>query len=321
MYFDVIAPATAPQIPPPNHNQPQPPRLDEVDHEIIAAFRKEGIYGDNPWSVFNKIVAAENPGSRADAQAMRRELWQRVKRLLRAGVLHRCRRNSVTTVKLAKLTARRRRRRWRGSTVNPRRTTTIEKTNIALHGKALPPISAPTPTPAIPAITKSAAVVAETRPEAPMVCDITTALVPLTDEQRQIIRQAATSLALLPRQQKRQWTGWLHSCHMWRGAPVILPGGQVARVYGILRGFVLIKKEPPLDGTCPFIGYEARQVRTWRNPSAVNLGMLKAGIKERPSERKKQAARRNGRMPVKAGSRPRGRPRKPRFWPTGSPPR
>jgi len=49
-------------------------------------------------------------------------------------------------------------------------------------------------------------------------------------------------------------------------------------------------------------------VRLFRHHSAIILGSLKAGKKERPSEAKANAARRNGLMPCRAGLR-RGRPR------------
>jgi hypothetical protein len=46
-----------------------------------------------------------------------------------------------------------------------------------------------------------------------------------------------------------------------------------------------------------------------KRPEAVLLGARKRGKRERPSEAKQAAARRNGASPVRPGSRPRGRPR------------
>jgi hypothetical protein len=55
--------------------------------------------------------------------------------------------------------------------------------------------------------------------------------------------------------------------------------------------------------------YEAAVIRRFKNPAAVLLGSRKRGIKERPSVTKASAARHNGNLPVRPGSRPRGRPK------------
>jgi len=54
---------------------------------------------------------------------------------------------------------------------------------------------------------------------------------------------------------------------------------------------------------------EATALTPYPLPEAVLLGSLKRGKWERASTAKAAASRRNGAMPVKPGSRPRGRPR------------
>lgn len=121
---------------------------------------------------------------------------------------------------------------------------------------------------------------------------------------------AAATLAKIPRNRKRPWTGWLGDHDLRKGDRVIAPDGDIRSVYGAVRGFIILWKNPvPLDGL-PADVYRAWQVRRHKNPNAVRLGAAKRGVTERRSLVKLEACRQNARKPAKAGSRRRGRPRK-----------
>ena len=129
---------------------------------------------------------------------------------------------------------------------------------------------------------------------------------------------AARALAKRPRRVKRKWSGFAQGERVWRNREIELPDGRRAFIYGALRGKVGWSLHPigmPMDndhlgnwGVSP-----QHAVRLVRNPNAQMLGRRKAGIRERPSAAKAEAARVNGQMPPRPGSRPRGRPRSTSF--------
>jgi hypothetical protein len=111
---------------------------------------------------------------------------------------------------------------------------------------------------------------------------------------------------------RRRWTGVVfNGRRAWVGQPVTLPNGSVAWVKEAEAGVVCVRTTVtnPLDGAVHDY-LEATALRPYRLPEAVLLGSLKRGKKERPSAVKAAASRRNGAMPPRPGSRPRGRPRK-----------
>lgn len=117
MIFDIVSPPSAPQIaapaPPP---APAPPKLDPLDRELMEAIRQAGQFGVHIWSVLDQVAAAQNPECRSDSRLLRLQLWERLRRLLRGGLLFRCRRNFVSATKLPKPPAARRRRARAGRT-------------------------------------------------------------------------------------------------------------------------------------------------------------------------------------------------------------
>lgn len=121
---------------------------------------------------------------------------------------------------------------------------------------------------------------------------------------------AASVLGSLLKKQKRKWTGWIGDKHFWRGRRVVLPGGQVAEVYGIVRGRLIAKWNDPhsLDPNKAAV-FNAHDIQVFRLPAAVALGRCKRGVQERPSALKADTSRINGYAPPRPGSRPRGRPR------------
>ena len=116
---------------------------------------------------------------------------------------------------------------------------------------------------------------------------------------------------------RRRWTGVVfNGRRAWIGLPVVLPGGSPGWVKQALAGMVCVRTTvtDPLDGAVhEYLG--AAALKPYRLPEAVLLGSLKRGKQERKSAIKAAASRRNGAMPPKPGSRPRGRPRKSRQAP------
>lgn len=112
------------------------------------------------------------------------------------------------------------------------------------------------------------------------------------------------------RRKPRRWTGYLaDGSRAWFGQRVLLPNGTVGFICAVLRDQAVVRWDDPhsLRGT-RFGRFNVVDVERYRLPAAVLLGRSKAGTKERPSERKAEAARINGRMPPGPG-KSRGRPR------------
>ena len=127
---------------------------------------------------------------------------------------------------------------------------------------------------------------------------------------------AARELGRRPRSGPKKWTGYVDPkdkrTRLWCGQKIILPDGQVAYVYGSRRGQVAWTFDSGrligfgIDDEWRWGVFLVQQIQVWKDPAAVLLGQSKAGVKERPSKRKREACRRNGSQPCKRGRR--GRP-------------
>jgi len=102
---------------------------------------------------------------------------------------------------------------------------------------------------------------------------------------------------------------------MWRDRPILLPDGRKAYTFGIRRSRIVWTLDAgrllgfwDSDDVWRWGVLPVEEVRVYKDPAAVLLGSCKRGVLERPSKRKKAACRHNGRMPVRPGRRPRGRP-------------
>jgi hypothetical protein len=126
---------------------------------------------------------------------------------------------------------------------------------------------------------------------------------------RRVVRQGADL---------RRWTGVVFDGkRAWVGQQVILPDQSVGWIKQAQAGMVCVRTcafEPEIGAVHDYM--EATALKPYRLPEAVLLGSLKRGKKERTSAVKAAASRRNGAMPPKPGSRPRGRPRKRKQEPT-----
>ena len=98
---------------------------------------------------------------------------------------------------------------------------------------------------------------------------------------------------------------------------VIVPDGQVRRIYGAVRGWVIVWKEPVPQSGLPAEIFKGADLMLHKNVDAVLLGSLKGGCKEEPSEKKRRACLLNACKPPRQGSRKGGRPRKlpQQHWP------
>ncbi len=139
----------------------------------------------------------------------------------------------------------------------------------------------------------------------------------LVDAARQEAEISMAGAALRQLRTKRQqpattkWTGRIgHGRRGFVGQAVVLPDRTLAKLLSARRGWAAVAWVDPFAVRSRRMGcIEAAVVQPFRHPAAVALGVRKKGVVERPSARKAEAARKNGRCPVRRGSRPRGRPR------------
>ena len=107
-----------------------------------------------------------------------------------------------------------------------------------------------------------------------------------------------------------RFTHRLHGKRVRAHQAVLLPDGREARLVASLKGTVVVCVGDVLRlDENEILRRREHELRLIKNSSAVALGRRKLGRRERPSERKADASRRNGACPVRPGSRPRGRPR------------
>lgn len=97
--------------------------------------------------------------------------------------------------------------------------------------------------------------------------------------------------------QPRRRTGKVHGQWMFRDRPIKLGNGRLVYIYAALRGRVAWNAAPGGEreigpGKCGVATVD--EVALAKLPAAVCLGRLKRGVRERPSELKAAAARRNG---------------------------
>ena len=239
------------------------PQHDAIDRGILEAVRESGVYGIPVWTLLNRAAASQSPSCRAAARSLRLASWARLRGLLKAGLVFRFRRTKVTAARLPRVTARRRRSQWAGSTLaEPAQ----ERTAISFNhlSPKLPDLSRPT-SGAPQALPK-----AQSAPSATEVV------------------QAASELARLPRSPRRKWTGWLSSgIRAYRGLAVRLSSGGQVYVFGVSRSKVIYMTHldaavgDPKELWQTWGVVDARSVEPVTSRPARLLGSLKAGRRER----------------------------------------
>ena len=317
----VIAPDTAPQHP---IQAPTIVRCRDTIPRTYGLWFERGILDEllengpaSVWGVVNALAHRDHPSNRQEERRVRLEYLSALKSLLRRGEVVRMGRTGIRLPPPESLTSKpnisighakagRSRRQY---TAAGKRTTGMELfqsarnqpkpenpaiTNSMLEGRkteSVPPKRSATPR-TVP------------RPEAKGGAQ------PAASSAQHDFRQAARALASWPRNQPREWTGFLCGSRCWRGRLLILPDGEIAPLLWASRGRVLLLNYRDLD-VRDYLLWSRRleaEVRLYHHPEAVILGSRKRGIKERASPLKAAAARRNSSLPPKPGSRPRGRP-------------
>jgi len=110
---------------------------------------------------------------------------------------------------------------------------------------------------------------------------------------------------------RRRYTGRIGNGRRgYAGQTVLLPNRTLGRLIAARRGWAAVAHVDPFSVRSSRITYvAAAEISPYKHPAAVALGRLKAGCREKPSDAKARACRRNGRCLPRAGSRARGRPR------------
>lgn len=291
MIYAFVAPENCPQVHATTPQPPPAPRLDPLDLAIQQEVQRHGRYGCLIWKALNAISRAQEPGGREEQRRFRVQLWHRLKGLLHRGILFRFGRKSVSSVKVPRERAvRRKRQSLAGSTIGETSQLPGAPSINYLSGKWF---KAPGLVPSRPV-------------DAPKT---------QTGVRQEDLSRAGRSLAKLPRKQPRKLTGLLHGRRCWRGQRILLPGGWQAFLWACKRGKVFWS----LDPNVILFGVPTAE-REWgvlaesgvtleMNAAAAILGQGKGGVKEAPSALKASAARANGCRPCRAGRR-RGRPRR-----------
>ncbi len=293
--IDIIAP---PQV--------YAPPLGGVQHplapEFLEAIRQRGPAPVALWKLINTLADTRQPDSRARRRCWRLRYWGACRELRKAKLLYR----HGPLVCLSDFATRPKPRSQGRRPSRPRNSEVHLLPTVGALASKTGGSNRVTATPRTPRIDPQAT-------EHELVAGNQTESVSSAEAKSAppSVAEAAAALARRPRKVERPWTGYLAGERIKRGWLVQVPSGEVLPVYIALRSkiFVALPDEPRYADRV-FDRYDADQVRRVKMPEAQLLGSLKAGIKERPSLRKQEAARANGRRPVRAGRRPRGRPRR-----------
>jgi hypothetical protein len=315
----LISPATTWQLPVALPKPPQPPPgLDRTALALFNALKRHGRYGSLIWPLLNEVAAEQQPIDRADDRRMRLELWWQLRRLMKAGLIFRYTRKSISVYNLPRHSVNRRRRSWAGSTLSSRFVSKVHQRDIPIsksgHIKVLPECGAASSPQ--PSVAKSeSAQAALSGPALPVSIRVKPDAGPalkLIKEQEEKTCDAARGLARLPRNAKRRWSGYANGVRVWHNRKIILPGGEIAYCYGCLRGKLIwtscpTSRDAETEQEMVWDVIDAHRVMMAKDENAVLLGRAKLGVRERKSGLKALAARRNGVKPCRPGRR-RGRP-------------
>jgi len=293
----VIAPPTAPQV-----NVIHALSLAGIEHplagEVLNAVRQHGAKPVPLWRLINSLAVARQPDYRARLRCWRLRYWGALLELLRAKLLWRhgdliCSRDFAIHPKPGL-----RRRCYPGhSSGQAPLSSCVGASNSKTSGSNAVVTPAKTSGSGVQALETQ---IVGTNYKPPTSAREPKSAVPTATE----ISAAARSLARLRRTQPRKWTGWLHGEHCWRGRLVVLPGGEAAPLIWCGRKRILLQNihDLPFREWLLWGARREKEVKLFRHPSAVALGRMKRGVRERKSEAKARAARLNGLR----GGRPRG---------------
>ncbi len=326
--------------PPPTATAPPvvcPTRFaDPFDQRILDYARERVGFAVKSWTMVNAITNSLKPSSEAERRRIVKALLQRLKSLLHSRVVRRAGRYHVflhvegQPAPLSPFTRNipRRRRRVRRKQVLRQGAASLATAHLPTSASASPSqasqlsnsASAQSFTASPPANTAINELSKTKSAQAP---GLEVQAGPTLErpaakgaglaagiKQRIASFQAGAKLARHRQQAPKKWTGYVHRQRCWRGRRVFVAGVIGGELLLARRGVVYVFADEPVTITGgQYWKLKEHQVVLSKLPEAVLLGAQKRGKKERPSERKAEACRRNGACPVRPGSRPRGRPR------------
>ena len=279
--FDVVAPLSAPQV----YTPPLRGVLHPLAQHVIDALRRHGPEPTGLWSLLNSLTSARKPQGRDHVRFLSLRFWVALRELLRVKLVFR----HGARIALADFPSRPR------STIRPApstRTRRRKQTDSNTHrpdSNATVNCGHPVECKQIPGFRIMPTCMSQTESVAPTPADI---------------QAAARTLAGSPRNKKSPWTGYLNGERLKRGWLVRVPTGEVLPAYLVRRSKVLVTlPDTPQHSGRIFERYPASSVTRVKLPAAQLLGRRKAGVKEKPSLRKKESARRNGTRPCRPGKR------------------
>lgn len=314
----------------------QPPVVDPLDQRILDYVGERVGYAVRNWTMVNELAKSMKPSSEADRRRIVKALLQRLKALLHSKVIRRAGRHHVylhvhgQPAPLSPFARNipRRRRRARRRQVSPNRGTSTATAHIPTVTAAQPSHPsqlsnsaalqgihtdslATTANNDLPKSKSAQAVKAEgVIPFVTQSGKLDATGLAAKIKRRIASLKAGSRLARHRWSTRKIWTGYVNGVRCWRGRRVLLPDGVGAEVMVARRGKVLVFADRRASILASrFRAVTAEQLVVCKLPEAVLLGARKLGKKERPSERKTAACRRNGCCPCRPGSRPRGRPR------------
>ena len=310
---------------------------DPFDRRILDYVGGERIgFAVRSWTLVNDITKAMKPSSEAERRRIVKALLQRLKLLLHSKVIRRAGRHHIylhvegQPAPQSPFTRNipRRRRRVRRRQVSRLRAASLATAQVSAsaslcvshpsqfsdnaHTASFPAKltakttsiesrktkSAPAPTPAHPDDVRSPQLRAPSLAVRFML--------------RLALLRCGSQLARWRWLEPRKWTGYLHGERCWVGRRVMMSDGMRGAIIDARRGVARVFADERLTiAESRLRKLHERELVLLKLPQAVLLGSLKRGRNERPSQRKAEACRRNGCCPVRPGSRPRGRPRKP----------
>lgn len=288
----------------------QSPRRFEESHPVLDEIMRLGPGPVDRWELI-QALESDLGGDRRDLRERRAEVFRQIDDLVRRGRLVKLGRYRLLTpdsnAAATLAAADNRYQRQRNAAPRPTRITRPLKRTArddipSSRGRAPKP-----PTPVSEAVSTNKLVANCLLAEPPQLDP------PKPNPTGAEISEAARALGKL-REFKKRWSGYVNGQRVWRGREIELPDGRRAFVYGALRGTVAWSLQPVGALYCPdgphgFGATRQELIILVRNAHAQLLGRRKRGVRERPSKAKAAAARINGRMPPRSGSRPRGRPR------------
>lgn len=310
----IVGPEQSPTSSTGNKPKPLPPlcqRLGEhctelIDFRLLYRLHHQ-TEPEHMWTLISKVVTLEKPRSRRQRDQWRLFAYERLRMMMRVGIAERVQRHYVRVGALipewqrdvgsARLRPVGRRPSRRKEMRKPPRIGNHSKMPTVENRKRIEPLAALVNHPARREPDASVAPTPSTSPHT-------------RSEGTLDIGLAAKRLAAHRWELSHRFTHQLHGKRVRAHQAVLLPDGREARVVAALKETVVVCVGDVLKlGEGEIQRRHENELRLIKNSSAVALGGRKLGRRERPSQRKGEACRRNGACPVRPGSRPRGRPR------------